>query len=58
MIQLYGLRMSNYYSLVKAVLIEKGLDFEEVKGVQHRPSKPQSTQQFRYEDGSAPDEWV
>ena len=31
MIQLYGLRMSNYYSLVKAVLIEKGLDFEEVK---------------------------
>ena len=31
MIKLYGLRMSNYYSLVKAVLIEKGLDFEEVK---------------------------
>ena len=31
MIKLYGLRMSNYYSLVKAVLIEKGLDFEEIK---------------------------
>lgn len=31
MIKLYGLRMSNYYSLVKALLIEKGLDFEEVK---------------------------
>ncbi len=31
MIKLYGLKMSNYYSLVKAVLIEKGLEFEEVK---------------------------
>ena len=31
MIQLYGLRMSNYYSLAKALLIEKGLAFEEVK---------------------------
>ena len=31
MIQLYGLRVSNYYSLTKALLIEKGLDFEEVK---------------------------
>lgn len=31
MIQLYGLRMSNYYSLTKALLIEKGVDFEEVK---------------------------
>jgi glutathione S-transferase len=31
MIKLYGLRMSNYYSLTKAMLIEKGLDFEEVK---------------------------
>lgn len=31
MIKLYGLRMSNYYSLVKAVLIEKGLEFEEIK---------------------------
>ena len=30
MIQLYGLKMSNYYSLTKALLIEKGLDFEEV----------------------------
>ena len=30
-IKLYGLRMSNYYSLTKAILIEKGLDFEEVK---------------------------
>jgi len=31
MIQLYGLRMSNYYSLVKVLLIEKGVEFEEVK---------------------------
>ncbi len=31
MIKLYGLRMSNYYSLVKALLIEKGVAFEEVK---------------------------
>jgi glutathione S-transferase len=31
MIQLYGLTMSNYYSLIKALLIEKGLEFEEVK---------------------------
>ena len=31
MIQLYGLRMSNYYSLVKALLIEKQVDFEEIK---------------------------
>ena len=31
MIQLYGLSMSNYYSLTKALLIEKGLEFEEVK---------------------------
>jgi glutathione S-transferase len=31
MIQLYGLRMSNYYSLTKALLIEKGLEFEEIK---------------------------
>ena len=31
MIKLYGLRMSNYYSLVKAVMIEKGMEFEEVK---------------------------
>ena len=30
MIQLYGLPMSNYYSLIKALLIEKGLEFEEV----------------------------
>lgn len=30
-IKLYGLRMSNYYSLTKALLIEKGLDFEEIK---------------------------
>ena len=27
LIKLYGLRMSNYYSLTKALLIEKGLDF-------------------------------
>jgi len=31
MIKLYGLTMSNYYSLTKALLIEKGLEFEEVK---------------------------
>jgi glutathione S-transferase len=31
MIKLYGLKISNYYSLTKALLIEKGLDFEEVK---------------------------
>ena len=31
MIQLYGLRMSNYYSCVKALLIEKGVEFEEIK---------------------------
>jgi len=31
MINLYGLRMSNYYSLVKALMIEKGVEFEEVK---------------------------
>lgn len=31
MIQLYGLRLSNYYSLIKALLIEKGLEYEEVK---------------------------
>ena len=30
MIQLYGLKLSNYYSLTKALLIEKGLEFEEV----------------------------
>ena len=30
MIKLYGVRPSNYYSLAKAILIEKGLDFEEV----------------------------
>jgi glutathione S-transferase len=31
MIKLYGLRMSNYYSLTKAMLIEKGVEFEEIK---------------------------
>lgn len=31
MIKISGLRMSNYYSLTKAVLIEKGIDFQEVK---------------------------
>lgn len=31
MIKLYGLRMSNYYSLTKALLLEKDLDFEEIK---------------------------
>lgn len=31
MIKLYGMKMSNYYSLTKALLVEKGLDFEEVE---------------------------
>ena len=31
MIKLYGLRMSNYFSLTKALLLEKGIEFEEVK---------------------------
>jgi glutathione S-transferase len=31
MIRLYGLKMSNYYSLTKSLLIEKGIQFEEVK---------------------------
>lgn len=31
MIKLYGLKLSNYYSLTKALLLEKGLEFEEVK---------------------------
>ena len=31
MIKLYGLPMSNYYGLTKALMIEKGVDFEEVK---------------------------
>ena len=31
MIKLYGLKMSNYYSLTKALLIEKSVEFEEVK---------------------------
>ena len=30
MIKLYGLKFSNYYGLTKALLIEKGLDFEEI----------------------------
>ena len=31
MIQLYGLRMSNYYSLTKALMEYKGVNYEEVK---------------------------
>ena len=31
MIKLYGLKMSNFYSLTKALLIEKSVEFEEVK---------------------------
>ena len=31
MIQLYGLRLSNYYSLAKALMEYKGLEYEEVK---------------------------
>lgn len=30
MIKLYGFSVSNYYNVVKAVLLEKGLEFEEV----------------------------
>ena len=30
MIKLHGFSRSNYYSLVKAVLIERGIEFEEV----------------------------
>jgi glutathione S-transferase len=29
-IKLYGMPMSNYYNMVKAIMIEKGMDFEEV----------------------------
>ena len=29
-IKLYGMALSNYYNIVKAVLIEKGILFEEV----------------------------
>ena len=31
MIQLYGLRMSNYYNLVKALMEYKGIAYEEVE---------------------------
>ena len=31
MIKLYGLKMSNYYSLTKALLVEKEIAFEEIK---------------------------
>ncbi len=30
MLKLHGIKMSNYYSLAKAALLEKGIDFEEV----------------------------
>jgi len=36
MIKISGLRFSNYYSLTKAVMVEKGIEFEEVK---HPPSQ-------------------
>ena len=29
-IKLYGMPLSNYYNMVKAILLEKGMDFEEV----------------------------
>ena len=29
-IKLYGMPLSNYYNMVKTVLLEKGMDFEEV----------------------------
>ena len=31
MFKLYGLRLSHYYSLTQALLIENGFDFEEIK---------------------------
>ncbi len=31
MVKLYGLTLSNYYGLIKALLIEKNVEFEEVK---------------------------
>jgi glutathione S-transferase len=31
MIRLHGVTMSNYYSIIKMCLLEKGMDFEEVK---------------------------
>ena len=39
MIKLHGIGLSNYYNMVKLVLTEKGLDFEEVKSV---PSQEES----------------
>ena len=35
MIKLYGVKPSNYYSLAKAILLEKGLAFEEVPNRNH-----------------------
>ena len=29
-IKLYGMPLSNYYNMVKTVLLEKGMDFEEM----------------------------
>ena len=29
-IKLYGMPLSNYYNMVKAILLEKGMQFEEV----------------------------
>ena len=29
-LKLYGMPLSNYYNMVKTILIEKGMDFEEV----------------------------
>lgn len=40
MIKLYGVKPSNYYSLAKAILLEKGLAFEEV------PSPPSQEEDF------------
>ena len=31
MLKLHGIRMSNYYTIVKMVLLEKGIEFEEVQ---------------------------
>lgn len=37
---------------------ERELDFEEVSPSEHTPKPPQKGPQFRYGDGSSPDQWV
>lgn len=38
--------------------VEQTLDFEEITPNVHRPKPPQTGPQFRYGDGSSPDQWV